>query len=90
MYIFVQKVYVAKDPHDKALQRALLNYWVPEKRALVVEALRKAGRQDLIGTAQHCLVNDIKVPKKQGFSQQKSPAMREKEKQYASTKKRRR
>ncbi|MBQ6863394.1 MAG: YgiQ family radical SAM protein [Clostridia bacterium] len=86
----MQKVYVAKDPHDKALQRALLNYWVPEKRALVVEALRKAGRQDLIGTAQHCLVNDIKVPKKQGFSQQKSPAMREKEKQYASTKKRRR
>lgn len=56
----LEKVYVAKDPHDKALQRALLNYWVPEKRLLVLEALKKAHRQDLIGNAPNCLVADVR------------------------------
>lgn len=55
----LEKVYVAKDAHDKALQRALLNYWVPEKRMLVLEALKKAGRLDLIGNAPNCLVADV-------------------------------
>ena len=55
----LEKIYVAKDAHDKALQRALLNYWVPEKRMLVLEALKKAGRLDLIGNAPNCLVADV-------------------------------
>ena len=52
----LEKVYVAKDPHEKALQRALLQYFNPKNRNLVEEALRKAGRQDLIGYSEKCLV----------------------------------
>ena len=52
----MQSVYVAKDPHEKALQRALLQYFDPQKAGLVREALRRAGRQDLIGYGERCLV----------------------------------
>ncbi len=52
----LKEVYVAKDPHEKALQRALLQYFDPSKKELVIEALRKAGRADLIGTGEKCLV----------------------------------
>lgn len=52
----MKEVYVAKDPHDKALQRALLQYHDPKNRALVAEALRKAGRGDLIGFGDKCLI----------------------------------
>lgn len=55
----MQPVYVARDPHEKALQRALLQWKRPEKRALVIEALKKAGREDLIGYSKHCLVRPI-------------------------------
>ncbi len=51
-----QKVYAARDYHEKELQRALLQWTRPEKRALVLEALKKAGREDLIGYGKHCLV----------------------------------
>lgn len=52
----MKEVYVAKDPHEKALQRALLQYFDPRKKELVIEALRKAGRHDLIGNGEKCLV----------------------------------
>ena len=52
----MSEVYVARDPHDKALQRALLQWGRPEKRPLVLEALQKAGRTDLIGYGKHCLI----------------------------------
>lgn len=52
----MEEVYSAKNPHDKALQRALLQYYNPKNFALVEEALRKAKRIDLIGTDQKCLV----------------------------------
>ncbi|MBQ2830071.1 MAG: YgiQ family radical SAM protein [Oscillospiraceae bacterium] len=52
----MSEVYVARDAHDKALQRALLQWRRPEKRALVEEALRKAGREDLIGYGKNCLI----------------------------------
>lgn len=53
----MQEVYVAKSPHEKALQRALLQYFKPHNKDLVVEALCKAGRTDLIGTGANCLIN---------------------------------
>jgi len=43
-----ERVYVAKNPHEKAMQRALIQYYLPQNRALVIEALKKAGRMDLI------------------------------------------
>ena len=52
----LKEVYVARDEHDKALQRALLQYFNPKNRRLVVEALRKAGRTDLIGNGPNCLI----------------------------------
>ena len=55
----MEPVYVAKSPHDKALQRALLQWKRPELRRLVVEALHKAGREDLIGYGKDCLVRPL-------------------------------
>ena len=52
----MEEVYVAKTPHDKALQRALLQYYDPKNKPLVEEALRKVGRADLIGTSEKCLI----------------------------------
>ena len=52
----MKRVYVAKTPHEKALQRALLQWKRPDKRKLVIEALKAAGREDLIGYGPECLV----------------------------------
>ncbi len=48
-------VYVP-DPQEKAMQRALLQYFKPKNRGLVADALLAAGRQDLIGYGKHCLI----------------------------------
>ncbi|MGE4484600.1 MAG: YgiQ family radical SAM protein [Oscillospiraceae bacterium] len=52
----MKPVYVPRAFHEKAMQRALLQWKRPEKRRLVLEALREAGREDLIGFDKHCLV----------------------------------
>ena len=51
-----EKVYVARDPHQKQIQRALLQYRRPENRALVLEGLKQAGRMDLVGFGPSCLI----------------------------------
>ena len=63
----MQEVFVAKDPHEKAMQRALLQYFNPKNADLVREALKKAGRHDLIGYGDKCLV----YPKKQSAPSEK-------------------
>ena len=57
----MQPVYVPRNPHEKALQRALIQYRNPKNRALVREALRRAGRTDLIGYDEKCLVRPEKT-----------------------------
>lgn len=52
----MEKVYVPVNPHEKAMQRALIQYRSPQNYALVKEALIKAGRQDLIGFGKNCLI----------------------------------
>ncbi len=52
----MQPIYIPKDPREKELQRALMQYRIPENAAKVREALRKAGRTDLIGNGPKCLV----------------------------------
>jgi hypothetical protein len=52
----MKPVYVPKDPHEKAMQRALMQWKRPEKRRLVKEALHRTGREDLIGYGKHCLL----------------------------------
>lgn len=54
----LEPIYVAKNPHDKALQRALLQYYNPKNAALCREALKRAHRTDLIGNGPQCLVKD--------------------------------
>ena len=55
-----EKVYVPRDPKEKAMQRALLQYRKPENYELVREALEKAGRTDLIGFGRKCLISPKK------------------------------
>ncbi len=62
----MEEVYVTKSPHEKALQRALLQYYNPKNASLVEEALKKAKRFDLIGTGDKCLVKPS-VRKPQNF-----------------------
>lgn len=52
----MQPVYVAKDPHEKAMQRALIQYRDPKNYGLVYEALTLCHREDLIGTGPKCLI----------------------------------
>ena len=52
----MERVYVPTDPHEKAMQRALIQYRNPKNYNLVHEALVRAGRQDLIGYARPCLI----------------------------------
>ena len=61
----MKDVYVAKDPHEKAMQRALLQYFNHKNADLVREALRKAGRHDLIGYGDKCLIIPDKKSKTQ-------------------------
>lgn len=52
----LKEMYVPKTSREKGMQRALLQYFNPKNRQLVIEALKAAGRTDLIGTAKSCLV----------------------------------
>ncbi|MEN6315311.1 MAG: YgiQ family radical SAM protein [Clostridiaceae bacterium] len=52
----MKSVYVPSSPKEKAMQRALLQFRRKENQPLVREALRKAGREDLIGYGRQCLV----------------------------------
>ena len=51
-----KKVFTVRNPHHKAMQRALMQYRNPRNRALVIEALKEGGRTDLIGDGPRCLV----------------------------------
>ncbi len=60
----MQPVYVPKSPHEKAMQRALIQYRNPKQYDLVLEALTKAGREDLIGFEKRCLIRPKGAGKK--------------------------
>jgi uncharacterized radical SAM protein YgiQ len=66
----MEPVYVPTNPHEKAMQRALIQYRNPKNYELVEEALTKAGRTDLIGFDKKCLIRP-KSGFKPGFSQGK-------------------
>ncbi len=60
----LEKVYVPKTAQEKAQQRALLQYFRPENRKLVQDALRACGRTDLIGHGKDCLVPPPPKPRR--------------------------
>lgn len=75
-----QSVFVARNPHDKAMQRALMQYRAPRNRKLVLEALQKAGRMDLVGSGHKCLLHPegeqqrrSKPGRRQGAGRERSP-----------------
>ena len=55
----MEKVYVPTDPHEKAMQRALIQYRNPKNYYWVREALLKAHREDLVGSGPKCLIRAI-------------------------------
>ena len=71
----MKPVYVPKNPHEKAMQRALIQYRNPQNYDIVLEALKKAGRMDLVGYDKHCLLRPKRHGgKNQGTSYSKSRA----------------
>ena len=76
-----KSVYVTTDYHEKQLQRALLQFSRPENANLVREALRLAGREDLIGSGPDCLV---RAAFGQGVRTEYKPAGRKKPSQKGS------
>ena len=74
----MEPVYVARDPHEKAMQRALIQYRRPENYDLVKEALIKAGRTDLIGWEHKCLIKEGKKTVQAGKDFKKSTVQRKK------------
>ncbi len=80
----LQPVYVPRSPKEKAEQRALLQYYRPENRQVVLQALQKVRRRDLIGTGPGCLV--APDPQDRRGSQHK-PADKKKYSRYSRKKK---
>ena len=60
----MKPVYTPKNPHEKAMQRALIQYRNPNNYDLVMEALKKEGREDLIGFSKECLIRPRNMDKK--------------------------
>ncbi len=69
-----KEIYVPRTPAEKAQQRALLQYFKPENKQIVLSALRKCGRTDLIGTGPNCLVNDSTVGRQKSPQKAKKPS----------------
>jgi uncharacterized radical SAM protein YgiQ len=63
----MEPVYVTRNPHEKAMQRALIQYREPDNYELVKEALLTEGREDLIGFDEHCLIPPRKMNRKTGI-----------------------
>ena len=63
----MEKVYVPTDPHEKAMQRALIQYRNPKNYYLVKEALIKSHREDLIGSGPKCLIRAV-PPRSGGYT----------------------
>ena len=66
----MEPVYVPRTEREKAEQRALLQYFKPENKALVLSALKKEGRLDLIGTGPNCLVAP---DRREGYTKPQKP-----------------
>lgn len=76
----MKPVYVPHNPHEKAMQKALMMYRKPENYDLVKEALIKAGRQDLIGFDKKCLIAPRKMDRKGEHQGQRSYGKNDKRK----------
>lgn len=71
----MEPVYVARNPHEKAMQRALIQYRDPKNYDLVKEALIKTGRRELIGFEKECLIPPRKIMPKKNTGHTKKSGM---------------
>lgn len=79
----MKEIYVPKDPKEKAMQRALMQYFIPKNKEKVFQALKLAGRLDLIGNGKNCLITAPKgynsnkenknIPKKKNNKYSRKP-----------------
>lgn len=81
----LKKVYVPLNPHEKAMQRALIQYRRPENYDLVKEALIKAGREDLIGFGEKCLIPPRNIKKKSQENNKKKDNNSQKKKDMSNS-----
>ena len=72
-------VYIPKNPHEKAMQRALIQYRMPKNYDLVLEALKKANRMDLVGFDKHCLIRPRKALAEKEFYNKNAKGKKQKE-----------
>ena len=82
----MKEVYVAKSYEEKAMQRALLQYYNPKNRDVIEKALVKAGRYDLIGMGAKCLIKPSAGPKKASYDNRHK--INDRNKSYGKKKKR--
>ena len=90
----MEKVYVPTDPHEKAMQRALIQYRNPRNYYLVREALIAAHREDLIGSGPKCLIRAVPPkagghaapPKKSAPAKKSTPQRKEPPRKAPATK----
>lgn len=75
----MKPVYVCRNPHEKAMQRALIQYRNPKNYDLVYEALTTAGRTDLIGYDKKCLIRPRKGKTSEGYNSER-PQQKQKKK----------
>lgn len=89
----MQPVYTPKNPHEKAMQRALIQYRDPKNYDLVMEALKKEHRMDLVGFDKHCLIRPRpgvgSGSKKEGTGKKKTDRKPEKKKSIRNVHKKR-
>jgi hypothetical protein len=64
----MKPVYSAKGAGERAMQRALLQYWKAENHALVKQALQRMGRLELIGSGPGCLIQERPPPPERGHA----------------------
>lgn len=82
----MRPVYVPKSPHEKAMQRALIQYRNPKNYELVYEALKKEGREDLIGFGKHCLIRPRQTEEDRYFAERRRKTQQQKQKPHKKKK----
>ena len=82
----MEEVYCPRTPHEKAMQRALIQYRNPKNYDLVHEALVKAGREDLIGFDKKCLIKPRKMHTDGGWDKKTSKSDKNSNSSYGSGK----
>lgn len=82
----LKPVYVTTNPHEKAMQRALIQYRNPKNYDLVHEALVKAGREDLIGFDKKCLIKPRKMHTDGGWDKNRTKSGKNSNSSYGSGK----